>query len=324
VALAEIDRGTNHPKPVELDAGDLTELIQRFDLDARAAATPDELVRAAARAGRLLPEATHDALCHFVDDVPLAGAMVVHGLPVGRVPETPGNPRDVTGKDLVSELVLLTVARRLGQPVGYAPEHGGGLVQNLVPTPGDVGRQTSTSSGVRLGFHTETAFHPHRPRYLLLLCLRGDPAGLTLLCSVPHALATLAPDAQVVLRQPRFDTGVDESFGCSDRRSEPFAVVAGDPDEPVVTFDAELTRGLDADAESALALLRDAIEARYCAVMLDEGDLLVVDNAIVVHGRSEFPARFDGTDRWLQRAFVVPDLSASSGERVGRVITTTF
>ena len=31
--------------------------------------------------------------------------------------------------------------------------------------------------GPNLMFHTETAFHPHRPRYLLLLCLRGDPAA---------------------------------------------------------------------------------------------------------------------------------------------------
>ena len=122
-----------------------------------------------------------------------SGAAVIRGVPVGAVPATPARPQAPTGKDLVSELALLTVARVLGQPVGYAPEHGGGLVQNLVPTPDDVGRQTSTSSGVRLGFHTETAFHPHRPRYLLLLCLRGDPAGQTLLCSVPHAAATLPP-----------------------------------------------------------------------------------------------------------------------------------
>ena len=44
--------------------------------------------------------------------------------------------------------------------------------------------------------------------------------------------------------------------------------------------------------------------------MLEAGDLLVVDNRRAVHGRSEFRARFDGTDRWLQRTFVVDDLAA--------------
>ena len=45
---------------------------------------------------------------------------------------------------------------------------------------------------------------------------------------------------------------------------------------------------------------------------------------MAVHGRSSFPARFDGTDRWLQRAFVVADLAPSAAERQGRVITTRF
>ena len=34
--------------------------------------------------------------------------------------------------------------------------------------------------------------------------------------------------------------------------------------------------------------------------------------------------RYDGTDRWLLRAFVVADLAPSAGERAGRVITTVF
>jgi hypothetical protein len=58
-------------------------------------------------------------------------------------------------------------------------------------------------------------------------------------------------------------------------------------------------------------------------VVLEAGDLLVLDNTLVVHGRSPFPARFDGTDRWLQRAFVVADLDAIA-DRDGSVITTTF
>jgi L-asparagine oxygenase len=58
--------------------------------------------------------------------------------------------------------------------------------------------------------------------------------------------------------------------------------------------------------------------------VLEPGDLLVVDNAVAVHGRSPFTPRFDGTDRWLQRTMVVSDLRPSAGERTGRVITTVF
>ena len=57
--------------------------------------------------------------------------------------------------------------------------------------------------------------------------------------------------------------------------------------------------------------------------MLDAGDLLVIDNRRAVHGRSKFRARFDGTDRWLQRTFVVDEL-ATIADRRGSVITTQF
>ena len=37
---------------------------------------------------------------------------------------------------------------------------------------------------------------------------------------------------------------------------------------------------------------------------LSPGEILVVDNDLVVHGRVPFQARYDGTDRWLKRASV--------------------
>jgi alpha-ketoglutarate-dependent taurine dioxygenase len=90
-----------------------------------------------------------------------------------------------------------------------------------------------------------------------------------------------------------------------------------------MNYDGELTVGVDADARHALAALADAIEVSYTSVVLADGDLLIVDNRRAVHGRSEFVARFDGADRWLQRTFVVDDLAAVT-ERRDAVITTQF
>ena len=98
----------------------------------------------------------------------------------------------------------------------------------------------------------------------------------------------------------------------------------GTRSEPPFVFDADLTVGIDADAEDALAPVRSAIAAVETSVVLESGDLLVVDNNVAVHGRSPFGARFDGTDRWLQRTFVVTDLAPSAADREGRVITTEF
>ena len=78
---------------------------------------------------------SHDALADLADGAPQAGALLLRGLPDRRpAADTRRRPAAHVAKDRTSELTLLTVARRLGQPVGYEPEHGGDLVQNIVPT----------------------------------------------------------------------------------------------------------------------------------------------------------------------------------------------
>jgi L-asparagine oxygenase len=289
---------------------------------------PDDeaFVKVARDVARRFPPSLVDAIASFASDPGPAGALLLRGVPTGDVPPTPASPTAPTVKDLRSEQVLLAVARALGEPVGYLPEHGGSIVQNLVPTQADVGRQTSTSSGVDLAFHTETAFHPHGPRYLLLLCLRGDPEAATTLASIDDLLPALDVATVEELRRHHFRTAVDESFGGTPGLPHgPARPVLGGPDEhPWLCWDEELTTGETAAARAALVELRRVVAERRREVVLADGDLLVVDNRRCVHGRRPFHARFDGTDRWLQRTFVVDSLAPSVGERVGRIITTTF
>jgi L-asparagine oxygenase len=291
----------------------------------------ERFVRAAGHAARSMPAVVHDALVDFADSGHPSGALLLRGLPVGQLPATPPTPTSPADKDSRSEFTLLTVARRLGQPVGYEPEHGGDLVQNIVPTQAALDRQVSTSSNVQLMFHTEAAFHPHRPRYLLLLCLRGDPAAHTTLSSIVEVLPKLPPAVVDVLFQPRFRTAVDESYlhGWSGELGEPMAVLTGDrrrrsANSISMVFDADLMVGIDERADDAIRVLAEATAACHTSIPLEAGDLLIVDNAVAVHGRTPFAARFDGTDRWLQRTFVVSDLAPSAADRRGRVITTHF
>ncbi len=283
-------------------------------------------VRAAGHAARLIPAIVHDALVDFADAAPQSGAMVLRGLPVGDLPCTPDSPTSLTAKDLTSEFVLLTAARRLGQPIGYLPEHGGDLVQNLVPTKDNAHRQVSTSSKVQLMFHTEAAFHPHRPRYLLLFCLRGDPNATTTLSSIFEVLPLLPWRVVDTLFQPRFRTAVDESYlhGRENVLGAPMPVLRGERHRPSMVFDADLMVGTDPEADDALGELSAAVESHHAGLALRAGDLLVVDNNVAVHGRSPYEPRWDGHDRWIQRSMVVTDLAASAGERDGRVIVTRF
>ena len=285
-----------------------------------------DFVRAAGHARRLLPAGIHDTLIDFVDSPPRTGVLLLRHLPVGQLPDTPPTPTAGTTKDTGSEFLLLAVARCLGQPVGYLPEHNGSVVQNIVPVKATQDRQISTSSKVTLEYHTETAFHPHRPRYLLLLCLRGDPSARTTYVSIHDVLDHLPARTVEVLRQPRFRTAVDESFmqGRPSRLLDPMPIVSGSPDNVTFVYDADLMIGIDSEAQDALEELARVVGEHEQHVVLEAGDLLVIDNNVAVHGRSPFTPRFDGTDRWLQRTFVVSDLAPSAADRNGRIITTDF
>jgi L-asparagine oxygenase len=288
----------------------------------------DEFLRAVGRYGRQLPESIHDALIEFADNPGAAGALLVRGVPLGQVPFTPDKPTSHVAKDSVSEFNLLSIARRLGQPVGYLPEHGGNVVQNIIPVKATADRQVSTSSKVTLMFHTEAAFHPYRPRYLALLCLRGDRDGVarTTLASIREVGPLLDDRTRSVLFEPRFRTAADESYvgGRTSRLGPPMAVLSGRWDSPSMVFDLDLMQGVDAEASQALIALGEALASCHTGVVLDAGDLLIVDNDVAVHGRTAFTPRFDGLDRWLQRTFVVSDLNPSAADRVGRVIATRF
>ena len=283
-------------------------------------------IRAAASGAPDLPAGVRDALAEMIDHAPSAGAVLLSGIPFGALPPTPPSPTAPVDKTLASEFALMTVATALGEPVGYAPEHGGDLVQNIVPTRTAADRQVSTSSKVALMFHTEAAFHPHRPRFLLLACLRGDEQAFTVLSSIHQVLPHLDPATVEVLRQPRFRTAVDESYlhGRANQLGPRMAVLSGDPQRPTMIFDEDLMIGTDEEAESALRALGAATEACQIGISLAAGDLLIVDNHAAVHGRSPYEPRFDGTDRWLQRTFVVDDLAPSAADRRGRVIATQF
>ncbi len=285
-----------------------------------------DLVRLAADGKAALPGTLAAQVDAFRTSPPPAGCMLLKGLPVGELPPTPALPTDPVDKSNATEVLLLTFASLLGEPVGYQPEHGGDVVQNIVPVEKSSASQTSTSSKVDLMFHTEAAFHPHRPRYLLLFCLRGDPDARTTVASIHSALPFLPADVIDVLFQPRFRCAVDESYlhGRSNVLGAPIAVLTGTLVDPAMVFDQDLMVGMDEEAEEALAALGHALSEHHDGVVLESGDLIIIDNQMVVHGRSPFTARFDGTDRWLQRAFVVEDLGPSAGERTGRVITTVF
>jgi L-asparagine oxygenase len=256
------------------------------------------------------------------------GIFLHGGVGIGFVPKTPATPfassiKEQSSKE--SSRTLLHYAHQLGYPVSYAQEQNGQLIQNILPVHKTEAQQISTSSKVELALHTESAFHPYKPDYILLLCLRGDDKAATTYASVNEIIESLSNEVVKSLKQPWYRTAVDDSFRTQGEPQKEFIIpILSEVDEKMtITYDNFFMRGINEYANMALAELNYAIKKCTREIVLKTGDLLVIDNSTAIHGRKPFQARYDGTDRWVQRMLVRKELPPENHIE-GNVITTKF
>ena len=251
-----------------------------------------------------------------------AAVTLLSGYFTGLVPPTPLQAmRDIDACPAATRS-LLRFADDIGRAVGYDREQDGRLIQDIFPVRGSENEQVSTSSKVMLGSHTETAFHPHKPKYVVLLCLRGDQKAATTYADVRDIVPQLSVDQLAVLATDQFVTTIDPSFMSN---GEPdievrIAPLTSTARGWVLVYDELLMRGTTLEAQAALNALHRAVKEATQHVVLAAGDLLVIDNDRAVHGRTPFTPRYDGTDRWLKRSLVMRTLPLN--DVAGRVVQT--
>jgi L-asparagine oxygenase len=249
------------------------------------------------------------------------GIIVLRGLPVDQpLPSTPERGAFAGAWHELSQstVVQLMVMSVLGDVIAYADEKEGRLVQDISPVPGAENRQENTGSSL-LELHTEDGFHPHKPDFISLLCLRADHEleAMTVACGIRSVVGDLADEHVQALRQPSFRIRLSSSFVGTDVQaySQPLAVLTGCPSDPDLCADFHAMEPLTDEAATAFEALRGLMWAALVGLVLRPGDMIVIDNRKAVHGRTGFAPRYDGQDRWLRRCFAVTDLRASNGHR---------
>jgi L-asparagine oxygenase len=253
-----------------------------------------------------LPARLLEAIRNFRHDPGIDGVLTIANLPVepGTLPATPNVPDSVERAATAPATLATLLGQQLGEVIAYRDEKRGALVQNVVPVP-SLAKTQSNGGSVPLEFHTENAFHPHRPDYVGLLCLRPahqDQVG-TQVASIRRAFPLLDETSRTILREARFVTAAPPSFQ-SAGRSGPHPVLSGCVDDPDMCVDFHATSALDDQAARALSRLRETLTDVRSDLALRPGDMVFVDNRLVVHGRVAFSPRYDGSDRWLHRVFV--------------------
>ncbi|ORV92180.1 hypothetical protein AWC11_09365 [Mycobacterium interjectum] len=278
---------------------------------------PQGYVRQARLLSAQLPWALRETVVDF--ETYGDGGLLVTGLEVGSVAATPDSPaNDVTHNTPIAAASALLLAC-IANLVGYRAESWGRICQSVIPTKGDASQQKSTGSRVCLECHTEQAFNLlTRPDYVALGCLRGDPHAATFMLSA-RALQEHLPSSVVgLLREPMFNTRIDQSFiegGVPDEVRGPIPVLSGALEDPVITFDEDLMWGNSPKHQAALEMVKTVWADHRSSVVLKRGDVLIIDNSRAIHGRSAFRPRWDGGDRWLCRLQGVCDLTRTRDAR---------
>ncbi|MDO0937843.1 TauD/TfdA family dioxygenase [Streptomyces sp. DG2A-72] len=285
---------------------ELTEAAQKILADSGGSTARPELLRRVAQASADLDETIRHA-CRPVDTDD--GLFVLRGLTVDDTEIGPTPASWATADDTAAEwdVLLLLLATVMGRPIAWEGQQDGRFVHNIVPAPGHEQEQTGASSTVLLSPHTEDAFHPGRAHLLMLGCLRNHDAVATTAASVRKV--RLAEDDVAQLSRPVLPILPDDAYTEAQGFAGPPPKIPAlwqSPDGPTLRYDPAYTPLDDAPADHRAAYdrLTAELERVSVAVSLEPGDVLVVDNDLVVHGRVPFRARYDGTDRWLKRASV--------------------
>lgn len=302
------------------------------NINARPDASPEEFCRQARLAAVHLPMRLIEALHDFDRWGSPNGILAISGLPLDRVPETPPDSSKHLGELTTLARIQAICNEFLGRMIAYEAEGAGRLFQDMVPSRESARTQTSLSSEVELEVHTEQAFSVLRPDYLSLACLRGDPNAHTYLLRAHDIVPHVDDDTAKMLRQPMWTTGVDESFRIGGHEfvdgnvRGPVPIISGSEDDPFMVLDQDLMSGVNEDAQQLLGDVGHLYLRHRRSYTLAAGQLIILDNNRVAHGRSDYAARFDGTDRFIIRSFAVRDLAKSRHARKGdsRVIAARF
>ena len=249
-----------------------------------------------------IPENLRILARSFGGNVGSAGVLIVHGLPIPPdLTPTPAVPYSEIGEATGTECLLLGICMVVGEVIGLKAWRGGHRVHNVYPLPADA--ETMKASGsVRMAMHSELAFRPGAPDALALLCLRaGILPPSTAFCDLRPLWDRLDAIRQSHLMEPAF--GFPPGGAGSAVLMEPKPIVTSRERGIRFQYDNGL-RGASPKHEEALRFLRDGIEETAAQTILAPGDLVVIDNLHMVHGRTQFSPRYEGNDRWLQRCLM--------------------
>ncbi len=181
---------------------------------------------------------------------------------------------------------LIRLGRMLGTTdVGIEEELLGATVMHLRHNP-DItpkNQQPAYFTSDYFPLHTDVSYVPNPPRFMLLHCVNQDPegGGSNLLADCNQALALLTDEERAKIRQPVFNFLYPPN--CVEGQSLAYAISGSG----LWRYKHSSMR-FPQDTEVAVARFNQALIDVSITLLLERGDMLIVDNHRIAHGRTGF------------------------------------
>lgn len=245
------------------------------------------------------------------------------GLDLSTLPETPTDfpPIADTSWWPLAWLTVGIMASAGARLVSYACENAGAAFVNLVARSAEqVGEGLAERSTKAMRGHTDGASFPFPSEYatgrehhspapdlLVLVGLRNERKIPTRLAPVSVVLEALSDEEVEALAGPWFDIKSQPTFDTDEVRVGAPILSRGEPRHGLsIRFSHShitTSEGAPPTAGTALRKLVEALPGLSEDVMIGPGDVCLVHNRQVIHGRREPGSGFGGTTRWLLRTY---------------------
>ncbi len=232
------------------------------------------------------------------------------------VPDTPGT---IAGR--AAALAMHGAAHV--ETIAYGSENDGNLFVNLVTIPGSGALPEKSKKSMR--GHTDGVSFPFNgdddagdkriapaPDLVTLVGLRNPGSVPTRLMPLPDLLTHMSADEVNELKKAQYSIRTQKTFIQGMKRILGKELVV--EDEPILKTTPEGTyiryshssvvaSVSDGPAEKASSKLEEACSKIAIPIVVQPGDLLIVNNRLSLHGRGEVGGEAGGQSRWLLRTY---------------------
>lgn len=280
-------------------------------------------------ASEKIPTRIKKLLDEFLKNTTKSDVLLFKNIPYDKNIVTPENNQYHTGENTILSKIQAIINEYIGEMVGYESEGYGRLFQDMVPNKKLSVTQTSLGSKVELELHTEQAFSELRPDFLSLACLKGDTSAKTYYFHIDQIVKQMTNEEMNYLKQKKWMIGIDQSFvmnGCSSELRGPLSIITENENNHQLVFDQDLMFGITEEATQLLMKIIDLYYLYRKEVTLNPGEILILNNKKLVHGRSSFSPKFDGNDRFIIRSFIMNDIKCINNKTIDkqRIISAKY